>query len=72
MTNKKTLKAKEDKIVKLQAFDSSCFYGNFFFGNDVFNIRFFLSASTWYVSVKKDKSTDYVLSLNKTLMWLNL
>ena len=46
MTNKKTLKAKEDKIVKLQAFDSSCFYGNFFFGNDVFNIRFFLSAST--------------------------
>ena len=30
MTNKKTLKAKEDKIVKLQEFDSSCFYGKFF------------------------------------------
>ena len=56
MTNKKTLKAKEDKIVKLQAFDSSCFYRKFFLVTMFSTYVFFYQPALDMLELKKIKA----------------
>ena len=57
------LKAEQDKIVKLQTHDLSYFLGKIFFGDDGSQNMIFYQPKLETFVLKKDKDTDYVLSL---------
>ena len=73
LATKAELKAEQDKIAKLEAFNSGYFYGNFFFSDDRFqNVHVYQSALAT-LELRKDKGTDYVLSWkSKGYILLNL
>ena len=48
--------------MKPEAFDSSCFHGKSFFGNDGFQNIFVRQPTLDTLELKKDKGTDYALS----------
>ena len=59
MTTKVGLKAEQDKTVKLQAFDSSYFYGKNVFGDDGFQSMFVYQPTFNTLESKKEKGIGY-------------
>ena len=62
LATKSELKVEQDKIVKLEAFDSSYFHGRTFFGNDISQNMFVYQPKFDTLEIKKDKGTAYVIS----------
>ena len=64
LATKTELKQKQDKIAKLQSFDSNYFLGKICFGDDDFQNMFFYHTTFDMLELKKDKGTDYILGWN--------
>ena len=62
LATKVELKAEQDKIMKLEAFDSINVHGKMFFGDDSSQNIFAYQPTPDTLELKKDKSTDYVNS----------
>ena len=63
LATKAELKAEQDKIIQLQAFDSSYFHRKSVFDDDGFQIKFVYQLTFNALELKKDKGTEYVNGL---------
>ena len=55
------MKAEQDEIMKLEAFDLSYFHGKFLFGDDGFQNVLIYQPTFNTLELKKGKGTDYVI-----------
>ena len=72
LATKSKLKAEQDKIVKLQEFDSSYFIGNFLFGNDGFQNMFVYQPALSMLELKTRATTMLLVGNQKGYILLNL
>ena len=69
LATKADLKAEQDKILKLKAFDSSCFHGKNCFCNDDFQKMFVYQPKFNTLELKKDKGTHYVIGWKSKILF---